>query len=222
MLPTLSPRAEATRAQILDAAAACFAERGFNATTTRVIAERAGVSQALLRHYFRSKDALFTEVLQRSLTHFDARQQAQWARAADDVGFFAVGLPLLFDWLGSDPQRNRIVAWARLEGREIWTALAEVLKNRIHEKFVAARRAGILRADVDLVAAQVAIDALLKGYWERRDLYRRSYAAPDVDRRFRQLALRLLLEGILTPEAAKRALALIARSSRKRQSKRRL
>lgn len=55
--------AAATRKQLLDAAAALFAERGFDRTTVRDIADRAGVNQALLFRYFGSKDGLFAEAL---------------------------------------------------------------------------------------------------------------------------------------------------------------
>ena len=47
-----------TSARIRDAALACFAERGVKATTVRQIAERAGVSAALVIHHFTSKDRL--------------------------------------------------------------------------------------------------------------------------------------------------------------------
>ncbi len=57
-----------TRARIRDAAIACFAEDGFDASV-RTIAQRAGVSQGLITHHFGSKAALRsecdTEVLRR-------------------------------------------------------------------------------------------------------------------------------------------------------------
>ncbi|WP_142003985.1 TetR family transcriptional regulator [Amycolatopsis cihanbeyliensis] len=55
--------AAATRRALLEAAAALFAERGFDRTTVRAIASRAEVNQALLFRYFGSKDALFEEVM---------------------------------------------------------------------------------------------------------------------------------------------------------------
>ncbi|MFI1972028.1 TetR/AcrR family transcriptional regulator [Streptomyces cinnamoneus] len=57
--------AEATRRALTDAAAELFAERGYDRTTVRAIAERAGVNQALLFRYFGSKTALFGEVVAR-------------------------------------------------------------------------------------------------------------------------------------------------------------
>jgi AcrR family transcriptional regulator len=55
--------AAATRAALLEAAVDLFADRGFDRTTVRDIAARAGVNQALLFRYFGSKDELFAAVL---------------------------------------------------------------------------------------------------------------------------------------------------------------
>ncbi|MCO1655947.1 TetR/AcrR family transcriptional regulator [Pseudonocardia humida] len=52
-----------TRAQLLDAARAEFAERGFDGATVRAIAERAGVDAAMVNHWFGGKEALFTASL---------------------------------------------------------------------------------------------------------------------------------------------------------------
>jgi AcrR family transcriptional regulator len=51
--------AAATKAALLDAARELFIERGFDRTTVRDIATRAGANQALLFRYFGSKEALF-------------------------------------------------------------------------------------------------------------------------------------------------------------------
>jgi AcrR family transcriptional regulator len=52
------PRAEATRARLLEAAVAAFAEKGFHGTTTRDIATAAGMSPAALYVHHRSKEEL--------------------------------------------------------------------------------------------------------------------------------------------------------------------
>jgi AcrR family transcriptional regulator len=54
--------AAATRQVLLDAATELFAERGYDRTTVRDIATRAGVNQSLLFRYFGSKEAVFAEV----------------------------------------------------------------------------------------------------------------------------------------------------------------
>ena len=57
---TTRPDDRTAVARIRDAALACFAEGGVAATTVRRVAERAGVSPALVIHHFGSKDALRT------------------------------------------------------------------------------------------------------------------------------------------------------------------
>ncbi|CAM4030619.1 TetR/AcrR family transcriptional regulator [Kibdelosporangium persicum] len=56
----------ASKEALLDAARDLFAERGYDRTTVRDIAGRAGVNQALLFRYFGSKEALFAAVVARS------------------------------------------------------------------------------------------------------------------------------------------------------------
>lgn len=54
---------EQTRQRIVAAADALFGERGFDGTTTRDIADRAGVNKALLHYHFGTKDELFQSLL---------------------------------------------------------------------------------------------------------------------------------------------------------------
>jgi AcrR family transcriptional regulator len=55
--------AAATKAALLRAAQELFTERGYERTTVRDIADRAGVNQALLFRYFGNKEELFQAVL---------------------------------------------------------------------------------------------------------------------------------------------------------------
>ncbi|WP_103353919.1 TetR/AcrR family transcriptional regulator [Amycolatopsis sp. CA-128772] len=52
----------AKRTAIVDAAAGCFAEKGFERTTTADICRAAGISSGSLFHYFPSKRAVFTAI----------------------------------------------------------------------------------------------------------------------------------------------------------------
>jgi AcrR family transcriptional regulator len=58
------PGAPDTRAAILAAARASFAERGFAGTTIRAVGSAAGVDAALVHHYFGTKDDLFVAALE--------------------------------------------------------------------------------------------------------------------------------------------------------------
>ena len=59
-----------TRDLILDAAEALFAEKGYQATTIKQVAEQVGVQGPALYKHFASKRALFEEVLERLFTPF--------------------------------------------------------------------------------------------------------------------------------------------------------
>ena len=56
-------RAERTRAAILEAAEALFAERGFASTRLEDVAERVGIRRASIVYYFRDKRELYEAVL---------------------------------------------------------------------------------------------------------------------------------------------------------------
>lgn len=56
---------EATKGVLLDAAKMVFAERGFDAATTREIAGRAGVNEQLIQRYFSGKSGLLLAVVER-------------------------------------------------------------------------------------------------------------------------------------------------------------
>jgi AcrR family transcriptional regulator len=64
---------EARRNQILDAAAAVFAEKGFHRATTKQIAKTAGVSEGTIYNYFDSKADLLIGIMTRlaELEHLD-------------------------------------------------------------------------------------------------------------------------------------------------------
>lgn len=79
MTASARPRdAEATRRALLDAARTLFAQDGYDATTVRAVADRAGVNQALLFRYFGNKEGLFVEAVRgRALDVLAAGPQAE-------------------------------------------------------------------------------------------------------------------------------------------------
>ena len=65
--PKWRRRKDARPSEIVAAALACFAERGFAATRLDDIAERAGVTRGTLYLYFDSKEELFKAVVRQSI-----------------------------------------------------------------------------------------------------------------------------------------------------------
>lgn len=71
------------RAELLDAAAELFTTRGYAATTTRAVAERAGMRQASMYHYVSGKEELLAELLESTVT--PSLALARWLLAEDTV-----------------------------------------------------------------------------------------------------------------------------------------
>jgi AcrR family transcriptional regulator len=69
-------RGDDTRALILDAARDALAQDGYTKTTTRAIAERAGVQLSLVHYHFRTKQQLLAAVLARENERLLERQRA--------------------------------------------------------------------------------------------------------------------------------------------------
>ena len=65
--PRWRRRKQARPQEILDAALACFAEKGFAASRMEDIAERAGVTKGTIYLYFENKDAVFKALVRESI-----------------------------------------------------------------------------------------------------------------------------------------------------------
>ncbi|ROO87803.1 TetR family transcriptional regulator [Actinocorallia herbida] len=115
----LSPREE-----VLSAAAELFTVRGYTATTTREVAERAGIRQASMYHYFKGKEAILAELLEstvrpsleaaRALAAADAPAGARlWALCRSDVALLCSG-PHNLGALYLLPEADRIEGFAEL------------------------------------------------------------------------------------------------------------
>src|SRR5919201_2240440 len=72
-------RGDATRKEILDAARAVLGDDGFAATTTRALAERAGVQLSLVHYHFGGKRGVLAALLEEENGRLLERQRALYA-----------------------------------------------------------------------------------------------------------------------------------------------
>jgi AcrR family transcriptional regulator len=134
------PGGDNTRAQLLDAARAEFAERGYEGATVRVIAERAGVDPAMVNHFFGGKEGLFSASLDLPF----------------DVGM------LLDDVVPGDPERiaERIIGrflqlWDSSGGGQLVTLVRSIAA---HEAAARMMREFVSRVILNRVVREVAPD----------------------------------------------------------------
>src|SRR5580765_1646852 len=98
---------EQRREQILDAAAACFARRGFHQTTMQDICEEAELSPGALYRYFRSKEELIEGMCARSGGENAGRIEG--AMAQDDTLVVIDALCEAFFGAFADESRNQAI-----------------------------------------------------------------------------------------------------------------
>src|SRR5689334_337559 len=85
--------AEDRRRQIILVAAELFSQKGFRGTTTKEIADRAGVSEAIIFRHFATKDELYAAILSFKIQQGGERLNTQLSEAAsrkDDKAFFGM------------------------------------------------------------------------------------------------------------------------------------
>jgi AcrR family transcriptional regulator len=80
-------RAIDTRERIIEAAIAEFAARGFEAASTRGVAERAGTRHTLVTYHFSNKEGLWQAAMDRTVRAFTSslRERVEGLRGVDDV-----------------------------------------------------------------------------------------------------------------------------------------
>lgn len=157
----------ATRARILRAAEALFAERGFHATGMAAICEAVGMSPGTLYRYFSSKDAIIVAFVDDEL---DAALEA-YARLDEAPDVLAAVVDLLDESMAWSSDRayaavaTEVVAEANRN--PVVAERVEALQTRLYESLTGALRraqaAGTVDANADVEAAAAAFLALVDG-----------------------------------------------------------
>lgn len=112
--------AEQTKAALLDAALAAFAERGFDGASIREITGAVGVGHNLVRHYFGSKDDLWRAAVRHGLEPATERLIETLDPRADRNfrGTLRAGLELLMHEAAANPDAFRLFLAEALRGGE--------------------------------------------------------------------------------------------------------
>ena len=133
--PTSYQRGEDTRRRILDTAIEVFAAVGYEAASTRALAERAGVNLPAIPYYFGSKEGLYRAAIEHIIREIDERM----APVAERVGAALAGsepsrkelLALLHEML--DAFVALVVGGAHLESRRLLFVRAEIERTAVLE-----------------------------------------------------------------------------------------
>jgi AcrR family transcriptional regulator len=129
--------AEDRKLQILRVAVSLFSQRGFGGTTTREIAQAAGVSEAMVFRHFATKQELYSEILDHKACSGDSMNPEQMVAEAlkqkDDRGVFEKLALGALDHHECDPEFQRLLLHSALEGHELAEMFFEKFIRRVYE-----------------------------------------------------------------------------------------
>ena len=105
------------REQIISAAMSLFAASGFKGTTTRQIAQRAGISEAMVYRYFPTKEDLYAAIITRAAgqLHDDA-SLVEFISRQDDAGLLRALATDMLERHQQDTSFLRLLYYSALEG----------------------------------------------------------------------------------------------------------
>jgi AcrR family transcriptional regulator len=99
----LTKRGSERREQIMDAGYRLFAEQGFHGTTVGDVCDLLGVGKGVFYWYFESKDALFAELLQRSLLELRRAQESAIAEVDNPIARIEQGIKASIEFFRQNP-----------------------------------------------------------------------------------------------------------------------
>lgn len=165
----------ARRQDILSAAEKVFSKKGFKGATTKELAAKAGIHEAVLFRHFPNKRELYREAVEAKLARNRPgalEQMGKSAESRDDRGFFealALGLLTRFE---EDPSIPRLILYSALEEHEAPGVVAE-RQLRVEQptlNYISKRiREGAFRK-IDPNHAVLAFGAMLFGYIVRQQI----------------------------------------------------
>src|SRR5271156_1796168 len=140
-------RPEESRAAILKAAVAEFAEHGIAGARTDAIARAAHVNKALLYYYFKDKDALYEAVLDHVFSGLRARVMPVLESKLPPRKKMLEYLGAYFDYIAANPRFPRVVQgeWMRsgVKGSPRMQRIAKKYFRPIFEKLAEVLREGM-------------------------------------------------------------------------------
>ena len=128
---------EERRSQILAVAVSLFSQRGFRGTTTKEIAQAAGVSEAMVFRHFATKEELYAAILDHkacSHENFDPAVMAAEAikRKDDRAVFESLALGAL-NHHEKDPEFQRLLLHSALEKHQLSEMFFNEFVRRVYE-----------------------------------------------------------------------------------------
>lgn len=194
---------------IITAACELFANSGFEAVSVAEIAHRAGVSKANIFHHFKSKDALYLEVLKQGCRKHadftDALLKADVPSIEKLKRLAEFDLADMFDnEVETQLFMREIFNYGHADGRSMAEEVFEHNFEVIVELFRQGQARGDLRPDFDAATAAWMFASNLIMYFHTHQMRRRMPVLRPIDQHevFGMKILEIFLQGVAAPESS--------------------
>ena len=158
---------EERRAKIIDAALTLFAEKGFNGTKTKEIADAARASEPLIFWHFKSKEDIYREALRTLFGHHPVLPDIEKKMTdKDDHAVFKELALHVISHNRKDRRISRLAIFSALEGfplaqivhqdEEVGPALPKILSGYIKQRI----NDGVFQEQNAEIAAQIFVDLI--------------------------------------------------------------
>jgi len=196
---------ESSRQRLLQAGKHLFATRGYENTSTIMIAREAGTSESQLIKHFGSKDGLLESIFQEGWSKMNLQMAA--VRTIDDpLQKLRALIQLPMDLMESDPELKELML---LESRRIRKQGSTVLITQSFMDFMDTaddvlkqmHERGQLRANLRPAAVRSALIGMAEGIMRDQLLARRMGRGEIHDRAEVQQLIEVVLPSMLAPQA---------------------
>ena len=166
--------AEGRRQQILDVATELFARQGYNGTTTRQVALRAAVNEAITFRHFPTKEELYWAVIERQCSPKPGRLSMEERLGSNDDPA-EILTAIAEDIITRDTTLSRLLLFTALEKHELSDRFYRTHVARYYDLLCEFVRKGIdsgrFRHDVDPLLAARALMGMLVYHFQVQELY---------------------------------------------------
>jgi AcrR family transcriptional regulator len=202
-------RAADRRDQILAVATSLFARQGFNGTTTKQIAGKAGVTEALIFRHFPTKEDLYWAVIEAKIQDNSPRErmQARLQAQGTDAEILCGLATDILERRAKDQTLSRLLLYSALENHTLsqsffrafvsgyYGVLAEYIQRRARD--------GIFRPVDPVVAARGFLGMIIYHSWVQELFGGKRYEKLSVQQVSRTL-VDVWLQGMLQPDIKKK------------------
>jgi AcrR family transcriptional regulator len=197
MTRRLTQRGKERRQQLMDYAAARFAENGYHPTSVAEIVQGLGVGKGVFYWYFDSKEQLFVEIL-RDAQHSLRRAQQQAIGGEDDpVRRIELGIRASMRWSAEHRDVNQLIQFAVTDERFIEAirkgqevAVADAMRH-----VTEGIERGLIRDADPLMLTHAVLG--VTGHLARVFIHEQDQPADEVA----DAAVSFVLDGLLVPDA---------------------